>query len=418
MRGSIDGNSHIGNSMAGPLLEIEGVEVRRGMGTVLSDFSLALHPGEIIVLHGLNGSGKSTVLETAARLLPLERGHVNHHGSLTIHADGRRINPPHSFGLTLQSNGMIGSETVEHHLTMVAQLSGVNIDLRSLLESYGLLHRMSDRMCFLSGGQARKVAVLAGLIPAMVATTPVITLLDEPDSGLDETAIEALKGHIESLAGYGHGFIIATHNPELMQIATHLHNLKQKTKQKTTPTEGWQPLGSKTEHTFTRMRAGHRYSRSTRSGLARNGLAALLVLGCVLALGDPLQLPKGLWLTGGILAPAFAAGLTGDPTTHLLRENRAYDWWRAQGQTTPSAIGLGALIGLVATMISCSIFIGTLDPMFLFIGSFIGESTMLGVRMLHTSTQRLARPQAVFVRLLLPVFILPWALIVSWASGL
>ena len=83
--------------MAEPLLEIEGVEVRRGMGTVLSDFTLALHPGEIIVLHGLNGSGKSTVIETAARLLPLERGHVNHHGSLTIHADGRRINPTHPF---------------------------------------------------------------------------------------------------------------------------------------------------------------------------------------------------------------------------------------------------------------------------------------------------------------------------------
>ena len=404
--------------MAEPLLEIEGVEVRRGMGTVLSDFTLALHPGEIIVLHGLNGSGKSTVIETAARLLPLERGHVNHHGSLTIHADGRRMNPAHPFGLTLQSNGMIGSETVEHHLTMVAQLSGANIDLSTLLESYGLQHRLRDRMCHLSGGQARKVAVLAGLIPAMVATTPVITLLDEPDTGLDETAIEALKGHIQSLAGFGHGFVIATHNSELMQIATHLHDLKQKSTQNTTPSTGWQPLGTKAEHSFIKMRAGHRYSRSTRSGFARNGLAALLVLGCILALGDPLQLPKGLWLTGGILAPAFAAGLSGDPTTHLLRENRAYDWWRAQGQTTPSATGLGALIGLVSTMVSCSIFIGTLDPVLLFIGSFIGESTMLGVRMLHTSTQRLARPQAVFIRLLMPVFILPWALIVSWASGL
>lgn len=402
--------------MAEPLLEVEGVEVRRGMGIVLTEFSIAVQPGEIVILHGLNGSGKSTVIETAARLLPLEQGHVRHHGALTMHADGRRINPAATFGLTLQSNGMIGSETVEDHLSTVAHLSGATVDLKLLLEAYGLQHRMSDRIGHLSGGQARKVAVLAGLLPAMVANSPRLVLLDEPDSGLDEKAFQTLKAHIQSLAASGHGFLIATHNSELMDAATHLHDLKTKRKQDTTSAEGWNTIGRSTEQSLIRMRAGHRYTRSTRAGLARNGLASLLVLGCVLALGDPLQLPKGTWLTGGILAPAFAAGLSGDPTTHLLREHRAFDWWRAQGGSTPSAIGLGALLGLVSTVASCLIFIGTLDPKLLVIGAFVGEATMHGVRMLHTSIQRLARPHAVFIRLLLPVFILPWALIVSWAS--
>ena len=93
--------------MAEPLLSIEGAEVRRGMGVVLSSFNLQLDSKDIIILHGENGAGKSTVIEVAARLLPLEHGAVNHHGSLTFHSDGRRINPIRPFGLTLQELSLI-----------------------------------------------------------------------------------------------------------------------------------------------------------------------------------------------------------------------------------------------------------------------------------------------------------------------
>ena len=75
--------------MAEVLLSIKEVEVRRGMGIVLSAYDLDVLAGDILVISGENGSGKSTVIETAARLLPLEKGHVSHHGHLTHHADGR-----------------------------------------------------------------------------------------------------------------------------------------------------------------------------------------------------------------------------------------------------------------------------------------------------------------------------------------
>jgi hypothetical protein len=143
-----------------------------------------------------------------------------------------------------------------------------------------------------------------------------------------------------------------------------------------------------------------------------------MVFGCMLALGDPSILPSGLWLTGGILAPAFASGLAGDPTSHLMQEARANDWWRSQSQRTPSALGLGVLIGGVVTAGACYVCIGEIDIMLVLIGAIMCEGTMGGVRLLHASTQRLARPNAVFIRLLLPAFILPWALIVSWAAGL
>lgn len=417
LQGSIDVNAPGGKTMAETLLSIEGVEVRRGMGVVLSAFDLTLESGEIIMLHGANGAGKSTAIETAARLLPLERGVVSHHGQLTCDAEGRRVNPKRPFGLTLQDNGMIGSETIHDHLATVGSLSNTHLELEPLLEAYGLQHRSHDRIAHLSGGQARKVSVLAGLIPAMVASHPTLVLLDEPDSGLDEEALATLMQHVQSLAAAGHGFLIATHNPTLLTIGTHLHDLTIKSSQTHPAAEAWIRTGEPRAASWLMARTGHRYTAATRSGIARNGLAALMVLGCALALGDPSVLPKGLWVTGGVLSPALAAGLAGDPTTMLMREQRAGDWWRAQAQRTPSAIGLGLGVGAVATMLSTYIFTGGVEWGTVVVGALIGEVTMAGVRLLHNSTQRLARPNAVFIRLLLPAFILPWALVVSWVAA-
>ena len=403
--------------MAEVLLSIKGVEVRRGMSVVLSSFGLEVNSGDITVIHGANGSGKSTVIETAARLLPLEKGQVSHHQQMTMHSDGRRKKPVKPFGLTLQSNGVIGSETIENHLRTVAALSEKEVDLAPLLESYDIKHRTQDIIAHLSGGQQRKVAVLAGLLPAMISREPTLVLLDEPDAGLDDAAITTLTQHIVSLASAGHGFLIASHNPSLRKIGTRLHNLTGEEPGVENKAKPWETKGQPKQARNVLVRTGHRYASSTHAGLARNGLAAMMILGCMLALGDPSILPSGLWLTGGILAPAFASGLAGDPTSHLMQEARANDWWRSQVQRTPSALGLGVLIGGIVTAGACYVYINEIDIMLVLIGAMICEATMSGVRFLHASTQRLARPNAVFIRLLLPAFILPWALIVSWAAG-
>ncbi|MDG1557050.1 MAG: ATP-binding cassette domain-containing protein, partial [Candidatus Poseidoniaceae archaeon] len=245
--------------MAEVLLSIKGAEVRRGMGIVLSSFGLEVNSGDITVIHGANGSGKSTVIETAARLLPLEKGQVSHHQHLTMHSDGRRKKPVKPFGLTLQSNGVIGSETIENHLRTVAALSGKEVDLAPLLESYDIKHRTQDIIAHLSGGQQRKVAVLAGLLPAMISSEPTLVLLDEPDAGLDDAAIKTLTQHITSLASAGHGFLIASHNPSLRTIGTKLHNLTSENTGTVNTAEPWQAMGQPKETSNVLFRTGHRY---------------------------------------------------------------------------------------------------------------------------------------------------------------
>ena len=404
-------------SMAAPLLSLVDVEVRRGMSVVLTGFNLEVASKDVVVLHGKNGAGKSTVIESCARLLPLEKGSVHHHGSLVVDSEGRRALAKQPFGLTLQSNGLLGDETIENHLSTVCSLSGMKTDILPILDAYGLAHRSSDRIGQLSGGQARKVAVIAGLLPAMLSPQPRLILLDEPDSGLDENALAALISNIGQLREAGHAFVIASHHPEMMKCATRLHDLESETNQEQPKCQPWKAVGTQENVSLLSSRTGHRYLRSTRAGFARNGIAALLVLGTLLAFIDPITLEKSM-LVGFILAAPFAAGLAGDPVVHLMREHRAVDWWRAHVNRLPAADFFAPILGFFLSALGSVLFLDSFNWKLSLIGAGVLWVTLLCVRFIELSTLRLARPNAVFVRLLLPILILPWALVVEYSGTL
>ena len=114
--------------MSDVLLAFESVEIRRGMGIVVSDFSLQVSSGEVVVLHGENGCGKSTIIEAAARILTIEKGQLLQHGELVIDSEGRRKLPTVPFGLTLQQNGLVGSDTITEHLNNMMSICQTKIN--------------------------------------------------------------------------------------------------------------------------------------------------------------------------------------------------------------------------------------------------------------------------------------------------
>ena len=185
--------------MAKTLLKAVNIEVRRGMGVILSNHNLAVKQGEVIVLEGANGSGKSTLIEAMARLLPLEKGHINHGEMVVVDHEGRRKPSPLNVALALQKNGALGSERVKEHLDIAMKMTGQSLDFSRFLEAFSLTHRVNDCISNLSQGQARKVAVLAALLPAFASLEPSIVLMDEPDAGLDESSVDALCGYINEL---------------------------------------------------------------------------------------------------------------------------------------------------------------------------------------------------------------------------
>lgn len=408
----------LGQTMTDALLSMNNVTVRRGMRTVLSKLNLRVSSGQVILFNGKNGEGKSTIIETATGLIPLESGSVHHHGQLLIDASGKSGKPLHPFGLTLQADGCIGSQRIEEHLLTAMDLSGSRMEMDSMLERYNLKHRKHDLIAQLSGGQRRKVAMLAGLIAGFTSSQPRLIFLDEPGSGLDQASRTSLIEDIHYLRERGHALLIASHNEEFEECATHQYNsdgLLEVDHDSTTKIIRETPLI--VSKTAIALRTGIVANNRTMSTLAYNGVAGFLTLGILLALVEPTRLDTGtIQRSGLVLSSAFAAGLVGDSMIQLLHEHRSLTWWRAHKQGIPSSYIHGAVLGFTLTLLTILAMDLTISWELPLIGSFLTTSTMFLVRMFDLTSARLARPRAAFTRILTPILILPFALLVQWIT--
>ena len=409
--------------MANTMLEVDRITVRRGMDVVLNECNLALHGGQSAVLIGPNGSGKSTLLEACAGLLTLEQGEIRHHGVTVVRPDGARTVSSTLHGLTLQRNGAMGSETVEEHLRTAMSSVGSQTDLQPWLERFKLDHRRHDLIAHLSEGQARKVAVLAGLLPAFVAPSPGLVLLDEPTTGLDAAARAQTLAWMNELTQRGHALLVSSHIDDVVQACTHTFGMANLQLQPSTssterdePTPSLRPVATEPLTTESGGRFGRRQHLRTQAWLSTNGVAALLALGVLLVLGDIEASLNASQTLALMLAPAAAAGLVGEAMATLGREERSDDWRFAVGLGTAHGTPLIAALGAAFTVLAGIALTGDMDPRHIAAGAGLSSVVAWSMGLLQRSVRRLARPQAVFVGLFTPVLLLPYALLVDWLA--
>ena len=405
--------------MSEVLLSLNDVTVRRGSSIVLKNLHLQLEEGQIALLSDKNGAGKSTIIETAAGLLPLETGEVSHHNSLLIDSNGRSKRPERAFGLTLQSDGCIGSQRVVEHIHNALDISGGRIEIDSWLKRYNLAHRKHDLIAHLSGGQRRKVAMLAGILPGFVGSQPRVLLLDEPAAGLDEASRAMLLEDLHKLQQRGNAILLASHHADFNTCATHVfHENKlvanESAEKVTTHHEDIKTLQAKGNVS---LRTSFTLNQRTLSTVANNAIAGLLTLGILLALIDSSAVDSSVIQTSGLfLGAAFAAGLVGDSMISMLHEQKALDWWKAHRQGIPHSYVHALVIGAGLTALTQLGFDSELSVELTLIGGLLTSATMAIVRAMELATSRLARPRAAFIRILTPVLILPFALLVQWIT--
>lgn len=166
-----------------PLLEVLDIEVFYGNVQVLHSISLVVEEGEIVVLLGSNGAGKSTVLSTISGLIKPRSG--------KIIFDGQRIDQVPGFttvsmGISHVPEGrhIFPEMTVLENLYMGAYHSSAWVERkRRLVEIFHFLPILSDRRSqaarTLSGGEQQILSMGRGLMSG-----PRLLLLDEPSLGL------------------------------------------------------------------------------------------------------------------------------------------------------------------------------------------------------------------------------------------
>ncbi len=181
------------------MLSVEGLNQYYGGSHILRDLSFEARAGEVTVVLGRNGVGKTTLLKSLMGVVPVKTGRVLLAGAdITAATPYRRVAA--GIGYVPQGREIFGRLTVEENLRMgLATMSGGTAIPAQLFELFPVLRQMIHRRGGdLSGGQQQQLAIARAL-----AAGPQLLMLDEPTEGIQPSIIKDIGRVLRGLADHG-----------------------------------------------------------------------------------------------------------------------------------------------------------------------------------------------------------------------
>lgn len=189
-------------------IELRNVAKRFGRLSVLCDVSLALDPGRSLTIFGRNGAGKTTLFGILTGMIRPSEGAVRLNG-----ADPRDVGASFRkhIGVISHSPFLYEDLTAEENLLFYGRMFGVDRLRERVAEALGLvslLYRRHDRVGAFSRGMKQRLAIARATLHR-----PSILLLDEPYTGLDESASEMLDRQLDGIIRTeGRTVVMTTHD--------------------------------------------------------------------------------------------------------------------------------------------------------------------------------------------------------------
>ncbi|MFE5292709.1 ABC transporter ATP-binding protein [Isoptericola sp. NPDC056618] len=202
-----DAPSDPGHAAVPAVVAVRGVTRRFGDVVALDDVSLDVGPGELVGLLGPNGAGKSTLLSLVSGQRRPDAGTVR-----LLGGDPRDAASRTGLGITPQETGLPATLRVREVVDFVGGHFADPVPTGELLEQFGLADLARRQTGALSGGQKRRLAVALSLVGR-----PRVVLLDEPTTGLDVGARQALWDAIRAYHAAGGTVLLTSHYLEEVQ---------------------------------------------------------------------------------------------------------------------------------------------------------------------------------------------------------
>jgi glutamate transport system ATP-binding protein len=207
-----DGDQSIAADPGAPLVVLAGVNKHFGSLHVLRDIDLTVARGEVVVVIGPSGGGKSTLCRTINRLETIDAGTITVDGT-PLPAEGRALAKLRAdVGMVFQSFNLFAHRTILDNVTLgpirVRGRRKQDAEKRALelLERVGIADQAEKLPAQLSGGQQQRAAIARAL-----AMDPKLMLFDEPTSALDPEMINEVLDVMTTLARDGMTMIVVTH---------------------------------------------------------------------------------------------------------------------------------------------------------------------------------------------------------------
>jgi ABC-2 type transport system ATP-binding protein len=191
---------------------LQTVELSRRFGdlTAVDRATVAVPGGQLTGFVGSNGAGKTTAMRMIMGVLAIHSGRVLWNGRDATAADRRR------FGYMPEERGLYPKQPVLDQLVYLSRLRGTDAararsSALALLERFGLADRAKERVEKLSLGNQQRVQIIAALM-----SSPVALILDEPFSGLDPEAVDAMADLLREQTRAGLPVLFSSHQLDLV----------------------------------------------------------------------------------------------------------------------------------------------------------------------------------------------------------
>ncbi len=195
----------------------------------VDNVSLTFRPGEMVVVSGPSGGGKTTLLSILGCLLEPDSGRVQIMGEpvIGLSCTKRAALRQRAIGYVFQSFRLFHALNAIENVMIAAEIAGrsrkqVKQDSAKVLDSLTLLEKRNLKPHELSGGEKQRVAIARALV-----NNPPILLADEPTASLDSDSAAQVTALLARIALEQHKLVIVvTHDTRVMQVSTRALRMK------------------------------------------------------------------------------------------------------------------------------------------------------------------------------------------------
>ena len=192
-----------------------------------NDVNFTCEKGELIVILGSSGAGKSTMLNILGGMDTASEGQVIIDGNDIAQYNSHQLTDYRrtDVGFVFQFYNLVSNLTAKENVELASEIVRAAADPEEVLRNVGLADRMANFPAQLSGGEQQRVAIARA-----VAKNPKILLCDEPTGALDYRTGKQVLGILEDMSRkQGATVIIVTHNAAIAPIADrviHMHDAR------------------------------------------------------------------------------------------------------------------------------------------------------------------------------------------------
>jgi lipoprotein-releasing system ATP-binding protein len=196
---------------------------------VLKGISLEVFEGEILEIIGASGAGKSTLLHILGTIDRPDEGELYFEGRNLLSMKDEELSKfrNKNIGFVFQFHHLLPEFSALENVIIPMMISGKDFDecrMRAieLLDYVGLGERLNHKPSELSGGELQRVAIARALV-----NSPKVIFADEPTGNLDTQNSQNIIQLIQNLnKDFLQTFVIVTHNPDLVNIAHRVMEIK------------------------------------------------------------------------------------------------------------------------------------------------------------------------------------------------